>query len=344
MRKLLLSVLLALLVAPASARAAQGVSIFYYPWYGAPSLDGSYEHWQQNNHAPPFDLGTTFYPARGPYSSSSQAVLDRQMTELAAAGVDEVVSSWWGRGSPEDRRLPAVVAAANTHGLAVAVHLEPYPGRTAATLEADVEHLKSVGISDFYVYQPQDLPAADWKALIAKEADVRFLAQTAVPGLAAAGGFAGLYTYDILVHGGNTFARICAQARALHLLCAPSVGPGYDAVRATGDVRVKPRRNGATYDAMWHAALAAHADLVTITSYNEWNEGTQIEPAAIAPRAGYATYAGTYGVHDGSAAYAYLARTAFWTRGAAGVSPARLSPARATAALPAQWPRLTGGK
>ncbi len=43
---------------------------------------------------------------------------------------------------------------------------------------------------------------------------------------------------------------------------------------------MKPRRNGATYDAMWRAALAAHADLVTITSYNEWNEGTQIEPAS----------------------------------------------------------------
>ena len=48
---------------------------------------------------------------------------------------------------------------------------------------------------------------------------MRFYAQTALPGFAAAGGFAGLYTYDILVYGGWTFGRICAEARALHL-CA----------------------------------------------------------------------------------------------------------------------------
>ncbi len=340
MRKLLLIILLVLL-APASARAAQSVAVFYYPWFGAPSPDGAYQHWTQNNHAPPLDLGTAFYPMRGPYSSSSPAVLDRQMAEISATGADQVISSWWGWGSTEDQRLPAVIAAANAHGLEVAVHLEPYPGRTVSTLEQDVDHLKALGIYEFYVYEPQDLQAAAWKELTSKESDVRFYAQTALPGFAAAGGFAGLYTYDILVYGGSTFGRICAEARALHLLCAPSVGPGFDSFRATGDTRVKPRRNGATYDAMWRAALAARADLVTITSYNEWNEGTQIEPAATSPRRGYLTYSGTYGVHDRNAAYAYLARTAYWTVVAAATQPARMSALRATPAPPPRWPRLS---
>ena len=113
------------------------------------------------------------------------------MAEISAAGVDEVISSWWGWGSAEDRRLPAVVAAANAHGLEVAVHIEPYPGRTVSTLEQDVDHLKMLGIYEFYVYEPQDLAAADWKELTSKESDVRFFAQTALPGFAAAGGFAG---------------------------------------------------------------------------------------------------------------------------------------------------------
>ena len=39
---------------------------------------------------------------------------------------------------------------------------------------------------------------------------------------------------------------------------------------------------------MWKTALGAEADLVTITSYNEWQEGTQIEPAQVqADRPGY---------------------------------------------------------
>ena len=102
---------------------------------------------------------------------------------------------------------------------------------------------------------------------------------------------------------------------------------------------MKPRRNGATDDAMWRAALAARADLVTITSYNEWNEGTQIEPASSAPHRGYATYAGTYGVRDRDAAYAYLARTAYWTGVAAATQPARIGTATASPAPP-RWPRL----
>ena len=34
------------------------------------------------------------------------------------------------------------------------------------------------------------------------------------------------------------------------------------------------------YDNEWKAAIAAHARWVGITSFNEWHEGTQIEPAA----------------------------------------------------------------
>jgi hypothetical protein len=124
-----------------------------------------------------------------------------------------------------------------------------------------------------------------------------------------------VYTYDIVTFGGNVFARLCAEARRVRLLCAPSVGPGYDARRGSRDPRVKPRRAGRTYDSMWRAALAAHPDRVTITSFNEWHEGTQLEPAAAAPRHGryrYATYDGAWGLHGAAAANAYLARTAQW--------------------------------
>jgi hypothetical protein len=77
---------------------------------------------------------------------------------------------------------------------------------------------------------------------------------------------------------------------------------------------VKPRRHGQAYDAMWHAALAAGADRITITSFNEWQEGTQIEPA-IPIRLGeyrYISYDGAWGLHGAAAEYAYLDRTAFW--------------------------------
>ena len=286
-------------------------AVFYYPWYGNPSHDGAYEHWQQNGGRPPQRIASAYFPARGVYSSGDRALVGAQMREIAATGVDQVVVSWWGRGSLEDTRLGLTVVAARAAGLSVAAHVEPYPGRSAASVEVDIAYFRRLGIADVYVYRADDVAAEHWAAVNDRfDAQTRVFAQTGRVGRAAAGHFDGVYTYDILVWGGGSFRRICAQAHAAGLLCAPSVGPGYDARRAAGDPRLKPRRDGATYDAMWRAALASGGDLVTITSYNEWHEGTQIEPARA--RSGYRSYEGAWGRHGRRAETAYVDRTADW--------------------------------
>ncbi len=314
MRRLLVlpAAVLLLLVPAAGARTgAPQAAIFYYPWYGTASRDGAFLQWRLNGHSPPADIASDYYPARGVYSSSDPSVLDAQMSDIAQAGIQEIVVSWWGRRSAQDVLLPEVIAAAGTHGLAVAVHLEPYDGRTVAGTGADIAYLSALGIHDFFVYRPTDFPAPEWAALRPTPSGVRLFAQTRLVGFAKAGGFDGVYTYDVLVDAGRTFRLLCSEAHRAGLACLPSVGPGYNAGRATGDIRVKPRSDGATYDAMWTAALRAGADVVTITSYNEWLEGTQIEPART--RAGYDSYAGAWSRQGPQATRAYLDRTAFWT-------------------------------
>jgi glycoprotein endo-alpha-1,2-mannosidase len=286
-------------------------AIFYYPWFGTPARDGAYDHWQQNGHHPSADLASSFYPTGGVYSSSDPAILDRQLGEIARAGIGEVVVSWWGRATSEDERLPAVIEAARAHGVDVAAHLEPYDGRTIEGTARDIAYLQTLGIRDFFVYHATDFRAADWQPLTASLSGTRLFAQTPLAGYAKTGGFQGIYTYDTLTYGGRTFARICNAAHRQGLLCVPSVGPGYSAHRATGDSRVLDRRRGETYDSMWRAAVRAAADVVSVTSYNEWNEGTQIEPAC--SRAGYASYDGAWGLHGRAAEDAYLRRTGFWT-------------------------------
>jgi hypothetical protein len=330
MRRLLSSLILALLL-PATAQAGVRVSAFYYPWYGTSAKDGAFQHWAQRGHAPPNDIASAYYPSRGLYSSSDALVTGQQMDDMRAAGIDEVAVSWWGKGSPEDRRLPDVAAAARADGLSLAVHLEPYTGRTVASTVADVAYLRTIfGIRIFYLYRPGDLPTAEWTLAKAAlhEGGTTVYAQTAMVGLAAAGGFDGVYTYDIVIYGGGKFARLCQQARAMKLLCAPSVGPGYDARRGSGDPVVKPRRSGATYDSMWKMAIAAGADRVTITSYNEWHEGTQIEAASSTPkRRGafrYFSYDGAWGLHGAAAEGSYLARTRYWADVFRSTSPVQL--------------------
>lgn len=289
------------------------VGVFYYPWFATPQRDGQYAHWQQGGTLPPADVASSFYPARGIYSSADALVVDAQMREIAAAGIGVVITSWWGLDSREDRRLPQLLGAARRHGLTVAAHLEPYRGRTVTSTEADIAYLRGQGISDIYIWASTALPDAEWAEMNRRAEGVRVFANTNLAGRAAAGGFDGLYTYDVLLFDGVLFPRLCRQARRLGLLCAPSVGPGYDARRATRDSRVKPRRDGARYDGMWRGALRARADLVTITSYNEWHEGTQIEPAR-GDRGGYESYEGAWGLHGRAAETAYLDRTAFWVQ------------------------------
>jgi hypothetical protein len=315
----------ALLGAPAAAQAQSWTSIFYYPWYGNPAGDGAWEHWLGPG-GTEFGIASNYYPARGLYSSSNRGVAAAQMREIAATGVREIIYSWWGWGSSEDARLPLVMRAANAAGLSVAVHLEPYPGRNVQSIVSDIQHLESLGIERFFVYQPfEGVNPDDWSALREQLPPVQLFAETGSAGRASAGQFDGLYTYDILRWSGATFERLCRAAHQVRLLCLPSVGPGYEATRATGDLRVKPRRDGATYDSMWRAAIQSAADGVTITSYNEWHEGTQIEPAR-ARRGGAAatvfeSYNGAWGLHGRAAERAYLDRTAYWTAAFARARP-----------------------
>jgi hypothetical protein len=292
------------------------VSAFYYPWFGSPQ-DGGYEHWAQNGHYPPEDIASNYYPAYGPYSSSNAAVITTQLNEVASAGINELAVSWWGRGSNEDQVLPEVIAGAQGTGVEIAVHIEPYHGRTVASVLTDAAYLRSLGIRTIYVYQAfADVAPADWAAAndTMRSEGLTTFADTGLVGQGAAGHFSGVYTYDTVTYNARELGRYCGEAHAVGLICAPSVGPGYDARRATGDPHVKPRRKGATYDDMWHAALSAGADRVTITSFNEWQEGTQIEPA-IPLRLGeyrYISYDGAWGLHGLAAEDAYLTRTAYW--------------------------------
>ncbi len=311
MRRLLAGgLVIAYLAAPGLARAGT-VAIFYYPWYGTPLHDGGWMHWNQNGHVPPADVYSRYFPANGPYSSGDPRTVDRQMAEIASAGVNEVVISWWGKGSEEDTLLPMVLVAARAHHLTPAIHLEPYAGRSPASVAQDLTYLASFGIRDVYVYHPLDFAASDWATVTAqKPAGMRLFAATQLVGFAAAGGFNGFYTYDFIDYGGSKFVRLCAEAHARGLLCLPSVGPGYNGTRAGEKSLTRSRRNGATYDALWKAAIAAHPDGVTITSFNEWGEGTQIEPAAA--RSGYLSYNGAWGLEGTAAQTAYLTRTAYW--------------------------------
>ncbi|GAA2808738.1 glycoside hydrolase family 99 protein [Crossiella cryophila] len=335
MRALFLTlVLLLTLTPPVTAAPAPGsnVHLFYYPWYGNPAVYGEYRHWQQGGHTPPTDVGADFYPALGAYDSGDfTGTVESHMAWIRGSGAGVLVYSWWGRESYEDRLAEGVLAAAARNGLKVAWHLEPYGGRTAASTVADIEYLiarhgaspafyraaEHGNRAAFYVFE--SLRIADWSALDLVSDRAIVLAQTT--DVSRVAHFGGMYTYDGIA--GLTapgWAGAGAYCRANGLVWAPSVAPGYLDKRANpgSGTPIVDRREGATYDRQWNNALdpaiGGRPHWVSVTSFNEWHEGSQIEPAdgTPPPGHGYLTYDGAYGSRGPAASTAYLERTRYW--------------------------------
>ena len=313
------------------------VTAFYYGWYGTPAVDGRWRHWAQGGHTPPDDLGAAFRPSIGPYSSHDPAVLAAHMQDLVAARVGTIAVSWWGPGSFDDLGLSAIIDAAGAAGIGVALHIEPYRDRTAASVARDIRAFvtqygdrpglaRAIRPTMFgtstsarpivYVYQPRLVDEAALRDAIdglrGTSADAIVLIQTTSVALVDRIHADGLYTYDVYALDGTKFDRLLGQCRDRNYLCSPSVGPGYDERRATTGGRSIDRADGARYDDMWSRAIKAGADWVSITSFNEWHEGTQIEPALTPAGPPYADYDGAYGQTGSGAEDAYLHATATW--------------------------------
>jgi glycosyl hydrolase family 99 len=288
------------------------VAAFYYPWYGNPETDGKWIHWSQNNHLPPEDIGADYYPALGAYSSNDPAVVAQHMEWLRQAGVGVIITSWWGQGSREDQVVPLLLQTAERYGVKVAFHIEPYDGRTAESLVSDIQYLyETYGDSPaffrsdatsrysanpgpkgmFFVWrigtkgaEGEGVEAEYWQqatdTLHALPEGALIIANTTNSSWIDGGHFDGLYNYATL-HLKESDGFDWARSLPPDSLFVPSVIPGFSAKRVGyAETTYVPRENGSTYNAQWTSALGTGVEpaLVTITSFNEWHEGSNLEP------------------------------------------------------------------
>ncbi len=289
---------------PASPRR---VLAFYYGWYGTPEGSGEWRHWRGVDMDAHSIASSTHWPRRGPYDSHDPAVLDEHCRLAAEAGLDGFIVSWWHPDDFHDRGIPPLLEAVARHGLAVTAYLETVPSgtpgeaveRMAWILEHHAGHpawLRVDGRPVLFVYgrAVQELGAGGWALAL------ELLAER-VPGGAVVIGdgldpgtarvFDGVHTYNVTgTSAGAAPAEIGARARGLwralervppgRIRCA-TVIPGYDDTKL-GRPGLRPttaRHDGATLRVLWEAALASPADWILVTSFNEWHEGSEVEPS-----------------------------------------------------------------
>jgi glycoprotein endo-alpha-1,2-mannosidase len=325
------------------------IAAFYYPWYGNPATNGFWNHWEGPNFRPPLDIPSDYYPIIGAYSSLDPIVVAQHFAWLRQAGVGVIISSWWGQGTFEDQAVGLLLEQAQRFGIQVAFHIEPYDGRNTEQLVDDIRYLynRYASFPAFYRstgssrWSPDDRSKGLFFLGNANHADNRSVEVqpdywlTAIDAIhnlpdgglvianatggewIDAGHFDGLYNYASLNLDPDSFAW--AHGLPPGAWYVPSVIPGFSARRIgyASDTYV-PRENGVTYQKQWQAALGADVEpaLITITSFNEWHEGTQIEPAQ--PDA--AALGQPYSDFDALAPTGYLTLTRQWADNFLGLS------------------------
>lgn len=167
----------------------ENVHAFYYTWWGNPSHDGNYIHWQhpvldasKRMIVPPADLASTYYPSLGPYSSKDPETIRNHFARLAKAHVGTLITTWWGEsdkdenGEPgmSDRVVPLLLDIAAEYGLRIGFHIEPYQGRSPETVARDIRYIyrqygsHSQFLPWFYLYDSYLTPASQWSSILSR--------------------------------------------------------------------------------------------------------------------------------------------------------------------------------
>ena len=217
-------------------------------------------------------------------------------------------------GIPSDSLVPTLLDAADKYKLKVTLHIEPYKDRNDKTLHDDVKYIIDTygkhkafykytvqdgrDLPMLYIYDSYHTPAESWAQLLTPEGlhsvrntkyDCIFIALMVEMNhrkYVDIGGFDGIYTYfatDKFTYGSTwrSWPQLKSVSEQTKSLFIPSVGPGYidTGVRPWNSENTRPRNNGNYYKNSWKAALQTKPQIVSITSFNEWHEGTQIEEA-----------------------------------------------------------------
>ncbi|MGI6207367.1 MAG: hypothetical protein ACOYEW_04055 [Anaerolineae bacterium] len=255
-----------------------------------------------------------------PYHSDDPAAIGRHVRMALDAGLDGFLLHWFAPGDRTDANMARLLEQSQGTGFQSSVvflrhiwHGSPAPtidnvaealGHILANYGGHPNFLRLDGkpvifFSDMYRVPGGLGPQAAWQEIrnrVDPNHDTWWIAEGLDPSYLSV--FDGLYVYKI-THASDPacyekagrWADSVRQAEASSgqpKLWVGTIAPGYDDRRAgcRADVRVpsgavyRDREGGAFYRATYDAAVGSGPDWLLVQSFNEWVEGTYIEPSA----------------------------------------------------------------
>jgi hypothetical protein len=270
---------------PADAACDATVLAMYYAWY-------------DNN---TWTSGTTTDFPVPLYVSADRATIERQVSQAKGVGIDGFELNWLGPANPTDSNLQTLLSVANGHGFKATADfdisraIKPAPGDLTSSLiylkryfnDPAWLHYRGKPVVVFYGTRRYDV--ATW-ATIRGQADPQneaiWLAEGDIFSYLQV--FDGIHPYSIAwsPNPAGQLASYASRTRAYPgKIWMATVMPGYDdrnrdhpAPTPTASIgNPRDRAGGAFYNTTWQGAIATHPELISITSWNEWVEGSYIE-------------------------------------------------------------------
>lgn len=276
---------------------APRVLAFYYPWFDT------------------YSDGRLADRPSDPRNVQDLNGVTSMLTQARANGIDGFVASWAG-AAHDGQELGVLLAAADRTGSAVSLYLETVSAnllRSAALppdrnvvaqwlregldqAAANPAFLRdAAGVPVVFIYEMDRLPAGDWAAIVGGLGrPVRLVGDTTDRAYETVAW--GVHRYNPNVEGGramsDTELATWDQTTAFEMraaaatasdprprLFAATVSPGFDNRSNGGSTFVDRGANGEHYQSTWNAALGAIPEWILVTSWNEWYEGTSVEPS-----------------------------------------------------------------
>ncbi len=292
---LLLLVLLACWGSPLPTHAQSAgdplVFAFYYPWF-----DNS--TWTYDKLS---DL-----PAE-PYVSADRGVMGRHIDQAKAAGIDAFLVAWYGPGggNQTESNLAALLEEAAARNFKIGVLFETTSPFFAGSgdAQAALQHLQNSHVNHPAFLRVDGRPVVFfWRPNLYGVETWRTIRAAVDPNFSQIWIGEGLDTSYLAVFDGhhlysNTwnppadlnatnqkFAGRVATAResyGAYKFWVATVMPGYNDVKVRGGGGFARDREGGNYFGQsWQAAIASGPNWIVINSFNEWPEGSYIEPSA----------------------------------------------------------------
>lgn len=274
--------LLTLPTAPARAQGIAPVLIYYYVWWYPEAMGpGKTPDW-------PDPL----------YYSSDPAVLERQVSQMAGAGADGLIVGWFGPDEPTtEGRFKTVLDLAAAYGttalLSVDLGTASFFGDTQAIIDG-MRHALNTHVNHPAYFRYNGKPVFvfwfqgrysldDWAAIrqaVDPDHTTIWIAEGAVPD--AIGAFDGLHMYTIS-WSDNVAGTLAYWGNVTHQrggVWMATAMPGWDNTYTQQSERyIRDREDGGFFRETFAGAAASNPDLILITSWNEWAEGSYVEPS-----------------------------------------------------------------